>query len=51
MPGGAVSVGAVVVDRHVLRGPLVVARDRPLLDWHAHWIDELAGADDGQEER
>jgi hypothetical protein len=33
------------------REQLAVFRDRILHDWHAGWIDSLASADDGQEER
>jgi len=47
---GLVFEGSANLRTNKNREQLTVIRDRRLHDWHAAWIDELVGADDGQGE-
>jgi hypothetical protein len=47
---GLVIEGSANLRTNKNREQLTVTRDRRLHDWHAAWIDELVGADDGHGE-
>lgn len=47
---GLVFEGSANLRTNKNREQLAAVRDRPLHDWHAAWIDQLARADDGRQE-